>query len=316
MSKTVSQFTNAEILAGRPDKNVVDPHRPYAYLFEQERSAQGEIVDVATIFLTNRECPFRCLMCDLWKNTTDQRVPAGAIPEQIDFAISQLSPAQQIKLYNSGNFFDDQAIPAEDWTTITTRVRDYENVIVENHPKLCGERCRQFRDQTETNLEIALGLETIHADVLPALNKSMTLGDFDRAVDLLLADDIALRSFILLKPPFLTEVEGVDWALRSIEYAFRRGVECCSVIATRAGNGIMEQLETEGRFSPPALSSLEQVLENGIQLGQGRVFVDLWDAERFADCAKCAKPRIQRMHQMNLQQQVLPAIECKCGVRQ
>ena len=31
----------------------------------------GGCVDVATLFLTNRECPFRCLMCDLWKNTLE-----------------------------------------------------------------------------------------------------------------------------------------------------------------------------------------------------------------------------------------------------
>ena len=43
--------------------------RPYAFFVEEERSASGEVVPVATVFLTNRECPWRCLMCDLWKNT-------------------------------------------------------------------------------------------------------------------------------------------------------------------------------------------------------------------------------------------------------
>jgi len=70
-----------------------------------------EAVPVATIFLTNRECPWRCVMCDLWKNTLIDSVPLGAIPSQIDYALARLPAARQIKLYNSGSFFDTQAIP-------------------------------------------------------------------------------------------------------------------------------------------------------------------------------------------------------------
>ena len=85
--------------------------------------AAGCVEDVATLFLTNRECPFRCLMCDLWRNTTDTRVPPGAIPQQIDYALARLPAARHIKLYNSGNFFDHQAIPPEDYAAIAERVR-------------------------------------------------------------------------------------------------------------------------------------------------------------------------------------------------
>ncbi len=55
-------------------------------------TATGEIVPTATVFLTNRECPWRCLMCDLWRNTTIETVPAGAISGQIDYALG--TPAE------------------------------------------------------------------------------------------------------------------------------------------------------------------------------------------------------------------------------
>ena len=42
---------------------------------------------------------------------------------------------------------------------------------------------------------VALGLETVHPQVLPALNKQMTLDDFAQAVDYLLRHDIAVRAF-------------------------------------------------------------------------------------------------------------------------
>src|SRR5438128_1186173 len=98
------------ILAERPTRNIVDPWRPYAWSVEAECTASGHVEDVATVFLTNRECPFRCLMCDLWKNTTEERVPQGAIVAQLDWVLTQLPAVKHLKLYNAGNFFDAQAI--------------------------------------------------------------------------------------------------------------------------------------------------------------------------------------------------------------
>jgi radical SAM enzyme (TIGR01210 family) len=313
MTNSLPRISDAEILAARPAKTAVDPFRPYAYLVEPERTAAGEVEEVATLFLTNRECPFRCLMCDLWRNTTDASVPPGAIPQQIDFALARLPPAAHIKLYNSGNFFDAKAIPRDDLPAIAERVRGFRTVIVENHPRLCSDACVRFRDQIGTTLEVALGLETIHPDVLPALNKQMTLEDFERATHFLIENAIQVRTFVLLRPPFLDEAEGLDWAVRSVEYAFSLGIGCCSVIPTRAGNGMMERLQEQGFFTPPQFRSLERALEAGIGMGQGRVFVDLWDVERQVPCPTCGPARIERLRRMNLTQTILPTIECDCG---
>lgn len=316
MSKPSQRLTDAEILAYRPPKNKVTADRPYAYLVEKERAANGTIVDVATLFLTNRECPFRCLMCDLWKNTTDTSVPVGAITNQIDFALSELPPASQIKLYNSGNFFDAKAIPSADLEGIACRMQSFDHVIVENHPRLCGDACRTFSKLlAETTLEVALGLETVDPQVLPRLNKQMTLDDYARAVERLLSAGISVRSFILLKAPFQTEEQGIEWALRSIEFAVGLGVGCCAVIPTREGNGIMEQLRSLGHYAPPKLSSLEQVMTEGLRLvgNRSRLFVDLWDLKQFASCQRCVGKRSNRLAEMNLQQQSLPPVACKCS---
>lgn len=305
-----------DIVGLRPAKNAVSVDRPYAYLVERERAASGKIVDIATLFLTNRECPFHCLMCDLWKNTTDDPVPPGAILTQIDHALAELSSASQIKLYNSGNFFDAKAIPRGDLPAIARRVCGFDHVIVENHPKLCGEACREFRDLLMgPSLEIALGLESVNPKFQQHLNKQMTLDDFARAVDKLHRWDIAVRTFILLKPPYHSEAEGVEWALRSLEFALKLGIGCSAIIPTRAGNGIMDQLEARGDFAPPTLASLERVMSEGLRLanGKARVFVDLWDLERIADCSACFLQRRDRLDQMNFEQRELPSIDCTCG---
>lgn len=297
--ETALHPSTSDILAARGPRNPTDPWTPYHFLVEPEFSRHGRLEDVATIFLTNRECPYRCLMCDLWQNTTEQTVPAGAIPAQIDFALSQLPEAQHIKLYNSGNFFDPGAIPRADWSAIADRVRRFDTVIVENHPKLCRASCAEFQQLCGTQLEIAMGLETSHPETLAMLNKQMTVNDFARASELLLKDRILIRAFVLLKPPRTTEEQGIDRAIESIRFAFDCGVGCCAVIPVRAGNGMMEQLEVIGDFAPPRLSSLESVMTESLSWNRGRVFADLWNARQFADHPELADQQIARLATMN-----------------
>jgi hypothetical protein len=231
-------------------------------------------------------------MCDLWKNTLTESVPVGAIPEQIDYAVARLPAARQIKLYNSGSFFDPRAIPVADYAAIADRVRLFERVIVENHPALVGEAAVRFRDLVGRPLEVAMGLETVHPEILAKLNKRMTIEQFRGAADFLRANGIDLRVFILVKPPFMREEEAVEWAARSVDFAFDCGATAITLIPTRGGNGAMEELG----FAPPRLETLEAAFEYGLGLRRGRVFVDLWDV-RSDDPA-----RLDRLRELNLRQ--------------
>jgi radical SAM enzyme (TIGR01210 family) len=300
------------IRSQREKKNKVEPEKPYAHLIEPERTSQGQIEDVITIFLTNRECPFTCLMCDLWKDTTDFRVPSGAIPRQIEWALMQLPQARHIKLYNSGNFFDHQAIPPEDHSQIAALLSDFYTVTVESHPRLINDKVLKFRDLINADLQLAIGLETVQPEVLRLLNKKMNLGDFKKSVQFLHHNHIQTRAFILLRPPFMTEQEGIEWAKRSIDFAFECGVECCVVIPTRRGNGAIDKLEKEGFFSPPDIISLEEVLDYGIILKAGRVFADLWDLRQFSSCNICFGDRKIRLKISNESQKVQPPVSCSC----
>ena len=302
------------ILDRRPQRNQLDPTRPYAFFVEEEYSTSGEVVSVATILLTNRECPWRCLMCDLWKNTLSETVPVGAIPAQIEFALQQLPATNQVKLYNSGSFFDRRAIQLEDHPHIVKLVRGFERVVVECHPSLVGEDCFRFNDLVEGSLEVAMGLETANPQVLEKLNKRMTLGQFAAASERLHNHDIALRVFILLKPPFMWEDEALEWTRKSLDFAFDCGATAATIIPTRAGNGAIDQLAQNGHFSPPKLSSLEAAIEYGLTQRRGRVFADLWDSNQMSGCPHCFQDRIERLRGMNLQQRIAEPILCDaCG---
>ena len=304
------------IVDHRGPRVTVNAQEPYAFLVEDERFASGEIGSIATIFLTNRECPWRCAMCDLWQNTLTETVPSGAIPAQITYALDRLPPARQIKLYNSGSFFDPGAIPPKDYGAIVALVDRFERVIVECHPALVGENYTRFRDACPRQLEVAMGLETAHPDVLAKLNKRMTLDQYAAAADRLRHDGVDLRSFVLVQPPFMRAEESLEWACKSIDFAFTCCATAVSLLPTRAGNGAVDALATFGLFSPPARRVVEDAFAYGIALEKGRVFVDLWDIDRVACCPDCRGERVERLRRMNFAQEVLEPVQCEmCGGR-
>jgi hypothetical protein len=300
--------------ARRPGKNVFDPSRPYGFFVEDEAIAPGLPVPVATILLTNKECAYRCTMCDLWKNTLDAPTPRGAVPEQIRFALERMPGATHVKLYNSGSFFDRTAIPPADHEAIAEHLKAFDRVVVECHPDLVGDNVLRFRDLLGgPELEIAIGLETANEDALEKLNKGMTVADFERATRFLRAHGVRLRSFVLLGVPFLRKEEWAAATRASIDVSFSAGAEIVSLIPTRLGNGTLEELQRTGDFTPPALSDLERALEDFFEGEEGRsgeargiVLADLWNADSLAAPACCAAARIERLRTMNLIQRNLP----------
>ena len=303
----------AWIAAQRPPRPaVLDPFKPHGFFLEKERAGSGQVASSATILLTNKECPWRCLMCDLWKNTTTQTVPSGAIPRQIDYALAQLrSRPEQIKLYNSGSFFDPAAIQPEEYPAIARTIAFAKHVVVESHPRLVGKKVLRFRDLLSGSLEVAMGLETVHPQVLPRLNKKFELAHFSQAAGFLRDNGISVRAFVLVKPPFMDEVEGWEWAVKSAVFALSCGATVVSLIPTRPGNGALERLMETGEFSPPRLATLEKALELVLEVrGDGRIFADTWDLEQFSRCPACFEKRQQRIHTMNLSQRIPPAIDC------
>lgn len=233
-----------------------DPWRFQAVAVDDEITEQGTVARVGTVFLTGRECPWRCVMCDLWRSTTPEDTPAGAIPAQIgearrtwrerDEAVSRL------KLYNASNFFDPSAVPDGDYAGIAAQVAGLEQVVVESHPSLVGDRVDRFRDALgPVSLEVAMGLETAHPGALEALNKRMTTDDFAQAAAGLKRRGVSLRVFLLIYPPFVPLDEQDRWLLKSVAFAEECGAEVISLIPARGGNGAMEALAAQKRFHAP-----------------------------------------------------------------
>src|SRR4029453_540645 len=83
------------VIERRSPRPSLDPWRYQNLIVEDERAAGGaRRARVATVFLTGRECPWRCVMCDLWRGTIASDTPPGAIPRQVETARDELTRIQ------------------------------------------------------------------------------------------------------------------------------------------------------------------------------------------------------------------------------
>ena len=150
-----------------------------------------------------------------------------------------------------------------------------------------------------------MGLETAHPDALARLNKGMTRDSFRRAAAGLAERGVALRVFLLAPAPFVPEVEQAEWMLRSVDFAFDCGASAVSLVPLRTESGPAHALAAWGLATAPRLRQLEAWLASALAhaSGRGRVFVDLWDLERFRGEEGFGSCR-ERLRQMNLEQVV------------
>jgi radical SAM enzyme (TIGR01210 family) len=310
------------VLDRRASRPAHDPWRYQGVLVEDERTADATIARIAAIFVTGRECPWRCVMCDLWQHTIADDTPAGALVRQLDDGLATFAAQgpmpRHIKLYNASNFFDPRAVPECDYAPIADRLGSFANVIVESHPALIGDRVTRFsaalagaaRGAGRPGLEVAMGLETAHPAALERLNKGFTLRQFADAADRLHCEGAGLRVFLLVGVPFIVASQQQEWIAKSVSFAFECGATAVSLILTRPGNGALEALGAVR----PTLADLERALEGSLQRVPGRVFADLWNLDRFADCPTCFTARRDRLRRMNLEQRAYPSVVCaECG---
>lgn len=295
----------------RPPKSTGPPDRPVRFWAEEECLYDGGAGTVGTIILRNRECPYTCLFCGYWQETTDETPLEGQVAAQVRAALAELPPLDSVKLYNGGNFFDPQAIPPADVAKIAGFVRGIDLVVVECHPGLVGPEVARFAGNLDGRLEVAMGLEVADASILAGLNKKMTLGQFRRAAETLKGSEILVKAFILVKPPFVAEEAAVHLGHQSVEFAREIGADTVALIPTVSTPGLMEEMERDGFFRHPHLRTLYEVTRDALAKGDIRVLVDLWDFNALASCEACTEPLREAFRQVN-HHQSLPEVPCRC----
>ncbi len=231
----------------------------------------------AVIFLTTNGCDWAlsrsggCTMCGhLEKHLrTNKEIIANDIITQFDSSYDKINfnEISVLNLYNNGSFFNENEIPIEARIYMLKKVGEnnkIKSLVVESRPEyINAEVLKESKELLPNiNVEIAVGLE-VKDDLYRKiyLNKGFNLKQYERASNII-RQFFDLRTYVFLKPPFLSERESINEAIRTINYAFENGAGTVSLEScTVQKYTLIKQLYDSKTYTPPWLWSILEVVK-------------------------------------------------------
>ncbi len=220
-----------------------------------------------------------CRMCAFPLMSTAGRPVAESdllaqLADALDPAAWAAAGLAELDLYCAGSFFNDEEVPPAVRQAAYRRalaLPGLRKLLVETRPEyvrpavvlealaILGRGVR---------FEVALGLESASTAVREGLiHKGFTLADFDAALGVLGAHDVAALAYVLLKPPGLAERAALDDAVATVRHVFAAGRAAGLRHVTAAvqpvfvqADGVLEPLYRSGEYRPPWLWTVVELI--------------------------------------------------------
>ncbi|MEE8400834.1 MAG: archaeosine biosynthesis radical SAM protein RaSEA [Candidatus Hydrothermarchaeaceae archaeon] len=204
-----------------------------------------------------------CTMCgyvyDAAKNATQEN-----IFNEFKKSIDKIGDVKYLKIFTSGSFLDPQEISLSSMKKILTNIPEHvRRVQIESRPEFISENVLiDIKGLMKAEFEIGIGLESANDRIRESINKGFTFDDFKKAARLCVKQDIKVKAYLLLKPPFLTEKEAISDVKNSIAEAANAGAERASVNPINVQKStLVEMLWRRGEYRPPYLWSVVEILK-------------------------------------------------------
>jgi radical SAM enzyme (TIGR01210 family) len=246
-SRPVSSWTEKELLDGKPVESLV-------------------------VILKTKGCSWHrqegCLMCG-YHLDSDPSIRDEELMAQVKTGLEKLEGQKILKMYTSGSFLNDNEISDELRREILGAISGkVDKLLVESRPEFISkdgiDEAKGFMDKLET----AIGLESANETVSKkCVNKGFLFDDFVKAARTVKDTGASVRTYLLVKPPFMTEKEAITDAVGSA----RKAAEYSDVISFNPVNvqkgTLVEKLWRKAEYRPPWLWSVLEVLEGTKGLG-------------------------------------------------
>ncbi len=226
----------------------------------------GKVVDAWVIIFRTRGCYWArasgCSMCG-YVNDVAQEVTAADLHHQLEAVLKRHAGQPMVKVYTSGNFFDDREVPPDVRAEILRELGDRcDKIIVETLSHLLRREPLEDALRYVDELEIAFGLESTNERVLRySVNKVWGLKEHAAAAALCREVGARVKTYLLIKPPFLTEREAIEDAVRSGHEADPHSDTISFNPVNVQGRTLVDRLFRRGEYRPPWLWSVVEVLE-------------------------------------------------------
>jgi hypothetical protein len=302
-----------------------DRTAPQAVWIEEEL-LDGRRARCLTIILGTPGCDWwkrtgGCSMCGYNEKASDRSITGDDIIAQFDKAWKSYDGQSIVKVYTSGSFIDQNEVPMAARNEILKTVGNAgSKMLFESRPEfVSAESIGSCKDICK-NLEVALGLESANDRILESsIRKGFKFADYERSAKAILAAGATVRTYLLLKPPYLTEGEAVMDALGSISKVapYSRVITVNPINVQRRTQ--IERLWKSWAYRPPWLWSVVDVLDKA-EKGDSLLLSSLVGAgsERGPhNCGKCDSDVMLSIDGFNLTQdkKKLQKSDCDCRER-
>jgi len=290
------------------------------------------------IFLTSNGCEWAkkaahgCIMCghiakqSYYDNdqitSSEHIVQFKKVIKTIDFKKYPL-----LSIFNNGSFFNEREIGSEARKIILEQIAEISDIkmlVIESRPEFVTEDkiLEVKRILPYLHVEVAMGLE-LKSDLFRrvCLNKGFSLAQYERAASII-TKSLKLRSYVFLKPPYLSEKESIDEAIDTINHAFAIGSTTVSLeAATVQDYTLLKLLYENKKFTPPWLWSIIDVIKKSNKPDHRNLFVGLFEFYPSPEivpynCPKCSDIILEKLRLYNRTKNIeaFEDINCNCKI--
>lgn len=182
------------------------------------------IIDTFVIIFRTKGCSWAlksgCSMCGYFNDSMWENVTSEDLLIQFENAMQKYSNQKYVKIFTSGSFLDEKEIKPEIQKEILCKLfKNTEKISVESRPEfITDKKLKHFKDIIGSKIfEIGIGLETADNNIRKnSINKGFEFQDYEKAAKTLKKYDIKLKTYVLIKPLFLTEKQSIDDAIKTV----------------------------------------------------------------------------------------------------
>jgi len=303
-----------------------DPAKPVRCWSEKDVLNNDDVVDAFVIIFRTRGCSWAlnsgCSMCgyfndSMWKTVTDTD-----LLKQFDTMMESYSDQKFVKIFNSGSFLDDNEVKPGVRNKILHRLFETaEKVSVESRPEyITNSRLSEIKKISKSKIfEIGVGLETANDNIREqAINKGFTFQDYKKATEKLKKQGFKLKTYVLIKPPFLTEKKSIEDAEGTVE-KIKTIADTISFNPTNIQrNTLVDYLWYRKQYRPAWLWSVVEILKQSKKTTKDvRIKCDVVGGGSIRgahNCKACDHKFLDTIADFSLHQdtKVFNKLECEC----
>lgn len=301
-----------------------NPRQP-VHCWSEKEGFDGMVADAYVIILRTRGCSWMlssgCTMCGYFNDSMFTRVSEEDLQAQFDNAIQHYKGEKIIKLFTSGSFLDSSELSESVQRYILNSIpSNVEKISVESRPQyITEERVIGIKETLSSKeFEIGIGLETSNDLIREhAINKGFSFQDYVRAVMLLQKHQIKVKTYVLMKPPFLTEKEALDDCILTTKET-KRYADSISLNPTNVQHQtVVEYLWKRNQYRPPWLWSIVEYLKQSTSFTDAFVKCDVVGGGSRRgphNCGICDKKVLDAITEFSLSQDksTFQNLSCDC----